>query len=505
MNSLRTLMLAAVIILPVTLVSGCESYFSSMKNRNATMKDIESNSDFYPEEPAAIYIDSPMFHQSAVPVKRIPGWATAKISPINASGGLPLQFLMRQLLGDTGINYIFSDEIDTNAIINVSLSGTINQALETLSTVTGLSYKLDANAVHWSSYITKTFNVSYIPGDYNYMVGSTPKESGSNGNIGGGAGSENIQFGTDAKEYSSVTGKGDDAFAEIERVTKQIVSEFGEVAASRATSSIIVTTTRARMERVNSYFTSVESTLGRQVAFEIQFVRFTSKKSGQGGIDWNYIKERASSSLIFNGGDLSSLAGGATPITFSGTVNSGSRSGSDVLLSLLEEQGVVTVSTSPRVVTQPNRVVELELSRLTGYLARTEVTQSVSAIGAEPSVALSPGVVQSGYNLFALANIGADDKIILHLSSTYTDLESLARREVMNSAIETPVMTRNRLVSTTVLRNGSTMILAGLGIDSSSDTGASPISASYLPTRKTQSSENTTTIALVTPIILNMN
>lgn len=484
-------------------LTGCESFL--FDKTGTSVKSEIKNSSFYPEEAAAIYVESPDQYEE-VKVENGPDWMSLPVQSINSSGGGSFHYLNSRVLSSNGINFIYADDIDPNTIINVNIHGRIKDALEDISHVSGYSYTVIGNTVNWSAYVTETFNVSYIPGDYSYMVGSTNQSANGNSENGsGGSGdTEQIEFGADGQEYSSVKTTDDNAFGEVEKVTQQIVGEFGSVAASRTTSSVIVTTTRARMSLVREYFKSVESKLGRQIAFEIKLLRFTSNTSGQAGIDWNVLKETASSSLEFNGGDLASITSGS-PITFKGTKIGGLTDGSSALVSLLEQQGTVSIVNSPRVVTQPNRVVELELSDLQGYIARTEVTPSSSLTSSDPAVSMRQGIVKSGYRLYALANIGDKDKIVLHLSSTYIPKPILERKEILNSAIETPQMTRNRLVSTTVLKNGSTMILSGLQIEASNDTNESPFSARFLPTRKTKNSTTTETIALVTPIIVDMN
>lgn len=488
-------------ILILTVISlhlmGCESFFADKTGKE--VKGEISSKSFFPEEKAAIYVDTPIRYEE-IKVNKGPEWLNLPVTPINGAGGLPFHFVNTKVLGGNGINFIFSDDVDPNINVSVNIRGTIRDALEDISHVTGFTYTVSGNSVNWSAYITETFNVSYIPGEYSYMVGSTLQS----GDSSQGGDSEQVEFGADGQEYSSVKSTDENAFSEIEKVTQQIVGEFGSVAASKATSSVIVTTTKARMALVRNYFKSVENKLGRQIAFEIKLLRFTSNRKGQAGIDWNYLKETASSSLDFNGGDLATLLNGS-PITFSGTKKGGMEDGSSVFVSLLEQQGTVSIVNSPRVVTQPNRVAELELSDLQGYIARTEVTPSTSITSSEPSVSLRQGVVKSGYRLYALANIGDQDKIILHLSSTYIPKPVIERKEVQSSAIETPQMTRNRHVSTVVLKNGETMLLSGLQIETATDSKESPFSARFLPTRKAKNTSTTETIALVTPIIVDMN
>ena len=492
-----------ILLLAVSfLLSGCEGLWQNKMQSAEVRKEITERSDFYSEEPAAIYIDAPSLQElEYVPVKVNPSWAETVVEPLKADGA-PLHYVMKQLLSGLGVNYLFGQEADPNTPITAKISGTVKDGLETISAVTGLTYEITNDSVKWSEYITQSFSVGYIPGKNAYRIGSTPREGADSGT---GSEGEQINFGTDTKQFSSITEDGQDAFAEMEKIISDIVGVYGSVTISRTTNSVIVTTTSSRMSRVKIYMAEVERALGRQIAFEIKFFRFTNSRSGSAGIDWDYVRQRSNGVLNFDGGDLASVATGSTPITFSATKTTGSEAGSKVLLGILQEQGTVSVVNQPRVVTQINRVAELELSNLTGYIAKTEVTQNGGISSSGPTVTLTPGVVESGYTLYTMANIAGDDKIILHMASTYTDLIGITRKEVLDSAIESPNMSRNKMVNTTVLRNGQTMIIGGLQMQSTTETNESPLSPTALPTRNSHNGSTTETIALVTPIIVDMN
>lgn len=489
----------------LVILQGCEGLWANKIQSTKVQDEIKNKESFFPETPAAIFVNAPSTQQrNVVAVKRDPAWTQETVPTMPVSGRF-LHSIMKDLLGGTSVNYSFAQD-EANTLVTAKLSGTVKDCLETISAATGLSYVVTNESVKWSQYLTESFPVAYIPGKYNYHIGS----SGSEPQSASGSGGEQVTFGTDSKQFSNVTSDGSDAFDELSNVLGQIVGDFGEISISKTTSSVIVTTTRSRMERVKNYMAKVEKSLGRQIAFEIKILRFTSNSQGQAGIDWNAVQNKSTGVLKFNGGDLSSLggSGAGAPITFAANKTVGSMSGSDVLLQILQEQGKVSVVNQPRIVTQINRVAELELSNLQGYIAKTSVTNNIGGIssgGSNPSVEMTPGVVQSGYSIYTIGNISGDDKVILHMASTYTDLIGITRKEVMTSAIESPQMTRNKMVNTVVLRNGATMIIGGLQLQSTSEDNASPFSPGFLPTRNAHRSSVTETIALVTPVIVNMD
>lgn len=488
--------LLAVAFLSIT---GCESFVFDKTGRH--VEEEVTRQDFYSEEPAAVFVKGPELYQE-VKVDDMPAWINLPVKPMQTNGALPFHFLNAKVLGDNGLNFIFSDDIeDPNLPISVNIRGRIRDALDDMSHVTGYSYKVNGNTVHWSAYVTETFNVTYIPGDYSYLIGSTDDDNNNSNQSGE---SETVEFGGNVKEYSSVKANGKDAFTEISQVTKQIVGKYGTVASSAATSSVIVTTTKARMEQVRQYFETVEKKLGRQIAFDIKLLRFTSNIGGLAGVNWEAVKQSGSVAIDFNGGGISSLISG-TPVTIGATKNGGRYDGSQALVSLLETQGKVSIVNSPKILTQPNRVAELELSDLMGYVSRTEVTPSTSMTSSEPTVSIRQGIVESGYKLYALANIGHNDKIILHLSTTYIPTPVIERKEILTSAVESPKLNKSRNVSTVVMRNGETMMISGLLVESATEEAESALSSRFLPTRKSKSSFTTETIALVTPVIIDQN
>lgn len=493
---------ALLLILSSISMTACEGLWKTKSEQRAVQKEIKEKGDFYPEAPAALWVNQPTIKPSnVVTIKRDPLWTQAQVP--STSGTLKLHALMKIILNGASVNVAYADK-EANVDVSVRVAGTIKEALETISSATGLSYEIGPNSIKWSEYVTETFPVAYIPGKYSYTIGST-----AGGNDKDGGSSRAVKFGSDGNQFSNVTGSGEDAFDEMNNVLHSIVEDYGQINISRTTSSVIVSTTKSRMLRVKEYMTKVERSLGRQVAFEIKILRFTSNDQGQAGIDWNTVEQRANGVLKFQGGDLNGLEAGrsGSPVTFSTTKTVGKLAGSDLLLQVLQEQGQVTVVNQPKIVTQVNRVAELELSNLRGYIAQTSVTNNVGSGSAStnPSVSLTPGVVESGYTIYAMANISGDDKIILHMSSVYTDLIGITRKEVSTSAIESPEMSRNKMVNTTVLRNGSTMIIGGLQLQSDRQDTASPLSPTVLPTRNSHKRQLTETIALVTPVIVDMN
>ena len=174
------------------------------------------------------------------------------------------------------------------------------------------------------------------------------------------------------------------------------------------------------------------------------------------------------------------------------------------LLELLNQFGDISIVTEPRVVTQSNRVVELELGNITGYLGESEVTSVSSNSSVLPAVDLEAAYVEDGYFLFALAKVGNNGNVVMHLASRFQDLLDIVRKEAGASAIETPSVSRHRFVQTVVMRNGSTLVLNALRQEVHEKEGNSPGNARHLPTFKSGRTKIVETLVLVTPVILDM-
>lgn len=490
----------------LTACSG-PSFYAEIDKRHGEARS-KFTSSFHGNQSGASYSDTPVAHEATLTIVREAAWLKTPVTGRN-TGGIPLEMMMESIGEQAGVRMIWSQDVNPGVgVAGFMPGGTLKQALEWTSARTGYAYSIDEKnkSVTWSKYITQNFNVSYLGGNYDYQIGSESSGGSGSGETGGGAsgaggGGPSIgSFADKENSFSAVSGSELDVFSDIQTAVSAIVGDAGTVSVSRSTGTAVVTATPATMGKVVGYFEAIEKVLAQQIMLDVKIIRFTGDESNRRGINWDMVRNSGNDVLNFSGLTPSQNGLGVAPVLINYLTNSGS----NILVEVLDQFGDISIVTEPRVVTQSNRVVELELGNITGYLGESEVTSVSSNSSVLPAVNLEAAYVEDGYFLFALAKVGNGDNVVLHLASRFQDLIEIVRKEAGASAIETPSVARNRFVQTVVMRNGSTLVLNALRQEVNENGAVSPVDSRSLPTFKNGRSKVVETLVLVTPVIIDM-
>jgi len=293
-------------------------------------------------------------------------------------------------------------------------------------------------------------------------------------------------------------------FEEVHGTLAALVDGVGKFVISEATSSVVVRTTPGRMNAVKKYLFQLNETLSTQILLDVQVLKFRHNNAAASGIDWNLVRQNASSTLSFAGAlasNGSSALFSGTPTTMQAQATSGGWNASTLLISALQEQGTVSVVTEPRILTQVNRVAELKMAEIKGYIAQTIVTTDT---GGQTSTSIEQGTVSDGYNIYVLTNVDSQKRIYLHISSMLSDILSIERKTVGTTAIESPNITESQFSQSLVLMSGQTVLANSLKQVASSNNASSPLDADTHATFKSGQQVIEEIVVLITPTIVNV-
>ncbi len=444
------------------------------------------------ELPAAIFVDTPTGPISSVPIVKVPKWYANEHAMV--SQGLPFYLLVDDLARSNGVVVHYGADLDIHLPIHVVYQhGTAKGALDALAASSGYTYSTTSNQIKWAKYKTKRFDLSYVGGNYNYLIGN---ESGTTSDA-------NTVLGSNTAQYQNIKSTDSNVFQEVLGTLNALVDGTGHVVLSEATSSVVVRTTPERMETVTDYLLSLNNALATQILLDVQVLKFRHNNAAASGIDWNLVRQNASSTLSFAGAlatNGSSALFSGTPTTMQALATAGHWNTTKLLISALQEQGTVSVVTEPRILTQVNRVAELKMAEIKGYIAKTIVT---SDTGGQTSTEIVPGTVSDGYNIYVLSNIDSQNRIYLHISSMLSDILKIERKTVGTTVIETPNITESQFSQTIVMRSGQTVLANSLKQVASSNNASSPLDTDKHATFKSGQQVIEETVVLITPTILN--
>jgi len=432
-----------------------------------------------------VFLDSPPQTVRIEAIDTSPAWHKATIN-INV-GGLALYKVVDLISHEHGLVIHFAPDVDINTPVFLNFNGKTIDALDAIASSSNYSYRTNGNSISWHAYETRRYSIGHIGGKYEYQIGSSSGE-GSGGGDGELSGS-NSEF----QNTSSSTSLLEEIKATLESITGK--DETAKVIMSESSSSVTVIARRSALNVVDAYMKDVNDDLSLQVEIAVQVIKFQSNQAASAGVDWNLIRDTTSKTLSFDGATISSNSSNSVANAFGLTQKTGAYAASNVLLSALSEQGTVTIVTEPTIITQVNRVAELHLGQKETYIAQTVTT--VDSDG-NTSTSIEPATVASGYKLYVYTNVDDDDRIYLQISSSSTNLLSIARKAVGENAIESPKIHENKFAQTLILTDGQTLIANRLTESVESSLASSPISAALAPLYKKGADSTEETIMLIT-------
>ena len=489
---------------------GCthSSYHVSEKNIDATQRQLHHDIERYQKTAPPVvmhhgyYVNTQPFED-----RQLPKWMLQKIT-LKAQD-LPLSVLMSQLLGDSGVTTTYRDGVASDTLITIHYTGHVAGALKRIAALTHYQYALEDGVVTWSAYVDRTFDISFMPGSSNYMVGQSQSHQ-----------SQSQQSGHDGQinhlndmQYSNLQGQLS-VWSDLRQTLQNLKSKDGRVIVSESTTSVMVHDHPEQVEAMAHYIDRLNKTLSQEVGIRVQVVEVQLDNNYNFGIDWNVIQNILKTQVALTG-NLSS----ATNLVATNLINDGSTSAlggfrigesgtnhSNLLLNALSQEGRVRVVTKPQVVTMNNQIASIRITQDTGYI------QSISSSQFDQyqTTTITPGTITDGFTLYILPKI-QKQHVYMQISSRIANL--LALQKVSNqpsnsssqsaqySAIEVPTIAAKEFNQRSVVRSGSTLIIAGYKRLSDKTNQAKMFGSSALGGQGAQA-QNVETLVLITPTIL---
>ena len=513
-----------IVMLCATLLSACNG-FQLYDNTRQNVRSVQTQMDDMQSNYATLPVTRYSSASAQLPPARWlsqPSWMHKSI--VVRGKNMSFDIWNSRILGQTGANIAYQAGMNKNATLSMDYSGTVRGALDKLAATTGYAYVVDGNTVNWSEFVTKTFDISFMPGAAQYSMGG---QAGGTNAVSTNNTASNITNGqTMTNQFSNLQGNLS-VWNDIEKSIKSMLSKEGSVVVSQATTTVTVRDHAENVRLISDYLASMNKDLSRQVALQVQVLQINLDKAFSYGINWNMISGRihalGDNSINLRGGIggaeqgtgnlLTSLGNDLTQLGGIGATGVGVISGSNqkFLLDALEQQGNVSVVTQPTVVTLNNQVAQIAITTQKSYLASITSTNTAQ-VGNQ--VSLTPGTVTTGFTLYTLPKIMGNN-VFLQLTSELSSLDSLNTFSantgtVSNTSqsganqIQQPTVTSKSFNQRTMVPSGATLILSGFRqvtnqANKSSFFGIDPLGG------KGAQQNNKEIIVLITPMIMGNN
>jgi type IVB pilus formation R64 PilN family outer membrane protein len=501
-----------------SVLSGCASNTATYNARRSTIAMIKQRADRMAQKQVqdvkptksvetkkALYVDT-----TPINLTKHPAWLDRRIT-LHASQ-MPFSFFANEVIKGSAVNVHFQNETDATAITSLSYTGTVKGALEKLAAMSGYNYRVKGNKLTWNRYVTRTFNVAFLPGGLNYTIGGKSGGSSSSGSSGGSGGQTSTLLEGQSGQFSNIKSKSISLWKDIEKAVKAIISKkTGQVSVSVASATITVTDTPQNVARVAEYIATINHEMLKEVLVKVSIITVELTDQSSSGIDWTVVRSAfgATDGFSFSGAwgnplTLDSTADVAvTGLSLQRTIWAGTK----LLLKALNKQGHASLVTEPSIVTMNNQVAVVKIQEQKGYLAKVTNTSFADTTGGgggnSVSSQITPGKVLTGLTLFVLPRV-IGKRIYLQVSSNISQLLKITKISVKDGgdSIQVPDLNSKKFNERALIKSGSTLILAGYRSVKNETSGIGLTPSHFLGgtgSRKTLSE----TIILITPMLMN--
>jgi type IVB pilus formation R64 PilN family outer membrane protein len=496
-------------------ITGCHSplYNQSVGNVGdvaSRVKEEFKNSDMGGRAENTLVVKDGMYvDRTPISLAKQPRWLKNRI--LLRGDQLPFNYFSRTLASGGGQSVLTRNQVglDEKAKVSMNYSGTVKAAK------TGYVYSIDGNNIYWQAFITRTFDIAFMPGASDYLMGKSASTSSSS-NASGGSGGSNatVTSGNQEDQQYSNLKANVSVWKDLETSLKELASPDGRVVVSQATTSVTVRDKPTNVDLIAKFVGNLNHSLSQQVLVKIQVLEVQLEHDFNYGIDWNIVGKafgKTNYTLVANYGVPSSIraltSGGDIPKF--GLVGG---SGTGVLINALKQQSRVAVVSEPRLVCLNNQVSTIALTNQRGYLASLQTTVVPgSSGGSNPSITsqVTPGILVTGLTLYVLPKI-LNNKVYMQISADLSNdlgLRSIgtnggASAPAGGTVIEVPTFTQKRFNQRTVIESGDTLILSGFRRISNTANAMQLLDSQALGGKGAQQADSET-VVLITPIILH--
>lgn len=478
-------------------------------------------SDKTGEVPPSLVVDKgPYVDKTPISLYKNPSWMSNKV--VIRGDSLPFSYYARTVGSGAGSFVLtkYQTELDKSAKLSISYSGTVRGALDLLASKSGYQYSINGNSIYWSAFITKTYDIAFMPGSTDYFMGK--KSGGSSASGGSGETSDFSASDGSQDQFSNLTATLS-LWKDLETTVTQLLSPDGKVTVSQATTTVTVRDRPTNVQLVGQYIHNLNSKLSKQVLVKVQVLEVDLQSDYNMGIDWQIVANAFHHSpFVLNGNygtpiSITSLVQQtatppavnvlqrATPtVPIIGTQGNGEIPSYTILVNALSQQGKTSVVSEPRVVCLNNQVSVIRITDSVGYLASVQNTTVAGTGGSANNTVtsqLTPGTVVTGLTLYILPKI-MGDKVFMQVNADLSTNKGITTFGAGSSQIQLPNVTSKNFNQRSKIRSGETLILSGFR-QVSNRANATQFLKSQALGGKASTENSKETVVLITPIILD--
>ncbi|EAA5574134.1 hypothetical protein BJI68_25995 [Escherichia coli] len=347
--------------------------------------------------------------------------------------------------------------LDLNASKNtmsVNYTGPLSVFLNKMASHFDLSWQYIDGQILISGYEARVFSISTLPNKVQSSNSITSSDSGSSSSSGSGSGSGSSIGSTNQTITLDVSY---DFWKDLDSELKMLIGNDGEYYVSQSTSSVLVKTSPSMMRKVAEYLDNQNKKLERQVSVDVQVYSVSVDDTSQFSLTLNALLKRNGG--IF--GSVNSNFSSATGTTLTGFWNSDGNKDNSALISALESTGNVSTVTSSVVTTMSGQPVPVLVGNERTYISEVGTTLNNNT----STTSATTDTITSGFLMNLLPRIMDNGNILLQYNITLSSLvganNGFENVTVGGTTIQLPDIDKRSFIQSSMLKNGSTLVLAG--------------------------------------------
>ena len=413
-----------------------------------------------------------------------------------------LKDLLRAAGEGTEYNILFDPDLDTR-VKGIDLKGvTFQEILDQILPSFGFTYVLTGRTVHIQKAegTMRFYQVDLLAmrrkGSKDFMVsasGQTIQSSGgasSGGSSGGGSGqssayTSSLSSGNGVDPWAELQvglsmlifgepaqsgGAGDAAAGAMSGPGSQAISKAGRTLLIHPEAGLVVVTAEPVIQsQVGRYLDEMKRRNGHQVILEARIVEVTLGNDSQIGVDWSGLLARGG---ISGGSGTDIKSGFVTGETVNTNVGSGDglfklvahNARINATLSALAREGRLQVLSSPRISTMNNQKAILRVVREEAFFLQSSLVTPNGTSAPLITTTVTPLVVPVGIVLDIQPQVAEDGTITLAVNPSVSEVVSVKTFKSGDgfASATLPVVDRRDLDTVVRMKNGETLVLAGI-------------------------------------------
>ena len=372
-----------------------------------------------------------------------------------------------------------SKETSYNVVVDPDVQGTVTldlknvtltDALDTLTDLLGLTYKVRRNLIRVSrpALETRIFSLQYVnlkrtsSSSTAAQIGAGIGGGTGGGTAGGSAGAAGGGEGAGGQTTIN-TSSETDLWSSIEAGVTQLISSDGKLVMDKQGGNILVTDFPQFLERIATFLETVEGSVQRQVLIEARLIEVELTGEFRFGINWSAVAQAGAlagrvpgltGTNIFSQAmapdNTTDFQIGVTSTDFNALVN------------ILSSQGEVNVLSSPKLTTLNNQTAVLRSATDdVFFVTETERVPNTGG-GFATFTTVTPRTVTVGVVLSITPQISSDGSVILHVRPTVSRSDSTSEITVDNTTISVPVLDVREADVVVRAEEGQVVVIGGL-------------------------------------------